>query len=439
MLNFKAIPYTLVLILSLFVLHLEAQEDILSQLKKALPNAEFEELDNGHHFSREFIIMLDQPLDHSNPYAGTFQQRIFLAHYDTDAPMLMVTEGYSAYPQYYELSDMLMSNQVIIEYRFFGKSKPDNYDYNYLTNDQAAEDYHRIRTLLGKIYKKDWVSTGISKGGTTCLIYKYKYPDDVKVTIPYVAPLPMGREDKRFDQFFNTIGTEECRDKITAFQLEALALKEDIFYKIDSLALADSIHFKIINVKKAYEYAVLEYPFSFWQYGQSCNRIPENAKAQSIFKHLNEVVGFDFYADETIEYFKPSFYQFMTENGYYGFQHEHLGDNFDYVTDFTNFPFAPKEAEGKYDADYLKYVRVFLYHKGEKIIYIYGDLDPWTVCKLVPPKERDAVFILKENGDHSTRISSLTKVEQKIVETKLSEWLKQKVIPIQEIISRGKP
>jgi len=389
MLNFKAIPYTLVLILSLFVLHLEAQEDILSQLKKALPNAEFEELDNGHHFSREFIIMLDQPLDHSNPYAGTFQQRIFLAHYDTDAPMLMVTEGYSAYPQYYELSDMLMSNQVIIEYRFFGKSKPDNYDYNYLTNDQAAEDYHRIRTLLGKIY--------------------------------------------------NTIGTEECRDKITAFQLEALALKEDIFYKIDSLALADSIHFKIINVKKAYEYAVLEYPFSFWQYGQSCNRIPENAKAQSIFKHLNEVVGFDFYADETIEYFKPSFYQFMTENGYYGFQHEHLGDNFDYVTDFTNFPFAPKEAEGKYDADYLKYVRVFLYHKGEKIIYIYGDLDPWTVCKLVPPKERDAVFILKENGDHSTRISSLTKVEQKIVETKLSEWLKQKVIPIQEIISRGKP
>ena len=419
--------------------NIEAQFDILTQLKKALPNAEFEELDNGHHFSREFIIMLEQPLDHNNPSAGTFQQRLFLAHYDFNEPMLMVTEGYSAYPQYYELSDMLKSNQLIIEYRFFGESKPENYDYNYLTNDQAVEDYHRIRNLLGKLYKSDWISTGISKGGTTCLIYKYKFPDDVKVTIPYVAPLPMGREDRRFDAFFETTGTEECRTKIKEFQIAALDMKEEIFYMVDSLASADSIQFNIIHTKKAYEYAVLEYPFSFWQYGQECNRIPENPDKYAIFKHLNQVVGLDFYCDASINYFKPSFYQFMTENGYYGFQHAHLGDRFDYVSDFTNFPFAPEEAAGKYDPDYLKYVRVFLYHKGDKIIYIYGANDPWTVCKLVPPKERDAVFILRENGDHSTRISSLTKVEQKIVETKLSDWLKRKVIPIQEIITRGKP
>jgi len=404
-----------------------------------LPNANFEELDQGHHFKREFIIMLEQPLDHNDPSAGSFQQRLFLAHYDFSETMLMVTEGYSAYPRYYELCDMLRSNQLIIEYRFFGKSKPKNYDYNYLNNDQAVADYHRIRTLLGRVYKGDWVSTGISKGGTSCLIYKSKHPDDVKVCIPYVAPLPMGREDKRFDKFFENIGTAECREKIKAFQLEALEQKEEIFYKVDSLAVADSFHFNIISSKQAFEYAVLEYPFSFWQYGQACNRIPQNPNDHSIYSHLNEVVGFDFYCDETIEYFKPSFYQFMTENGYYGFQHEHLGDNFDYVRDFTNLPFAPKEAEGKYDADYLKYVRVFLYHKGEKIIYIYGDKDPWTVCKLVPPKERDAVFILKKDGDHSTRISTLSKVEQKIVETKLSEWLDKKVIPIQEVISRGKP
>ncbi len=437
MLNFKAIAYHFVLFLGLFVTQLGAQDDILFKLKKALPNASFEELDNGHHFKREFIIMLEQPLDHNDPSAGSFEQRLFLAHYDFDEPMLMVTEGYSAYPRYYELSDMIMSNQLIIEYRFFGKSKPANYDYKYLSNNQAAEDYHRIRNLLGKVYKKDWISTGISKGGTTCLIYKYKYPDDVKVTVPYVAPLPMGREDKRFDQFFETVGTEECRNQIIQFQKDALALKDSIFYMVDSLSQVDSIHFKIISIQQAFEYAVLEYPFSFWQYGQSCNRIPKNPDKYDVFKHLNSVVGFDFYADETIEYFKPSFYQFMTENGYYGFQHAHLGDNFDYVTDFTNFPFAPPEAEGRYNADYLKYVRVFLYHKGEKIIYIYGAIDPWTVCKLVPPKERDAVFILRENGDHSTRISTISKVEQKIVETKLSQWLKRKIIPIQEVITRG--
>ncbi|MGB0405631.1 MAG: PhoU domain-containing protein, partial [Fusobacterium sp.] len=44
-----------------------------------------------------------------------------------------------------ELAKILNSNQLIVEYRFNGGSRPKNIQYQYLTNDQAMDDLHRIR------------------------------------------------------------------------------------------------------------------------------------------------------------------------------------------------------------------------------------------------------------------------------------------------------
>jgi len=420
----RRVVYILVLVCAHFALK---GGDILEKLQKALPGAEFTQLDNGHHFLEEYIIMLEQPLDHNDPSAGTFKQRLFLAHYNFKEPMLMVTEGYAAYPRYYELSDMIMSNQLIIEYRFYGESKPSNYDYKYLTNDQAAADYHRIKKLLGKVYKKDWISTGISKGGTTCLIYKSIYPKDVKAVVAYVAPLPNAREDKRCDEFILSMGSAECQNNLKAFQKTVLSQKEKLIPMIDSLAIVDSIKFTKISTAQALEYAVLEFTFSFWQYGHDCSLVPENPDPETSFQYMNEIVGFDFYSDESIEYFKPSFYQFMTENGYYGFISDYLVDQINYVSDFTNVPFAPRNVDLKYDADYLKYVRVHLYHHGDNIIYIHGALDPWSACKIVPSKKTDALLMIDKDGDHKTRISSFNQSERKQIRAKLKKWLKREI------------
>ena len=405
-------------------------KDILERLKNTIPNASFEEIDNGHHFKREFIIMLEQPLDHDNPAAGTFTQRLFLAHYHEKEPMLIVTEGYAAYPRYYELSDMLLSNQLIVEYRFYGESKPENYDYTYLTNDQAAADYHRIRKLFGKIYCKDWVSTGISKGGTTCLIYKSIYPNDVKVSVPYVAPLPNAREDQRCSDFILNKGSESCQADLKAFQKLALKQKESIIPLVDSLSQFDSIYFNIVKSPQAFEYAVLEYTFSFWQYGHDCSLIPQNPSPLETFNYLNEVVGFDFYCDESIEYFKPSFYQFMTENGYYGFIYDYLESDIEYVTDYTNVPFAPRGIPLIYDQEYLKYVRVYLYHKGDRILYIHGALDPWAACKITPSTNTDSKVMIDIDGDHRTRISTFSDNEKKEIYATLKKWLKREIKPL---------
>lgn len=407
--------------------------DIEAKLRKIDPSIQIEVLEKSDHFVTEFSLLIEQPLDHNNPEAGTFRQRVFLSHYNVKAPVLMVTEGYSARQRTYELSKILMSNQITVEYRFFGKSLPAEMNWDYLTNDQAMKDLHRIKKMFCKMYKnKDWVSTGISKGGTTCLIYRTKYPKDVKVAVPYVAPLPVAREDKRCDDHILSIGTEECRDKLAEFQHAALDHRDSMLILLDTLAKHQNLTFSI-GKDKAFEYCVLEYTFSFWQWGHDCARVPENPTAKEAFDHLVEIVGFDFYSDAVVDYFRPSFYQFMKENGYYGFIHEHLKDKIEAVDKFDNTLFAPKGVDLSFDKSYLDEVREKLIKKGNKIIHIQGELDPWGACGFIPPKGQDALYMEKENGSHFTRIANFSKEEQALIYSKLEDWLKAEIHPLEMV------
>ncbi len=153
------------------------------------PKATIDSVKIADHFSGAFELRIQQPLDHGNLAAGTFEHHIYVSHSNYNNPTVLVTEGYNARHQTYELSKVLKANQVQVEYRFYGKSRPDSIPWKYLKNDAATEDYHAIVTKLKRIYKKKWLSTGISKGGETVMIYKTKYPDDIDIAVPYVAPL----------------------------------------------------------------------------------------------------------------------------------------------------------------------------------------------------------------------------------------------------------
>ena len=407
-------------------------DEFRSFLSKKLPSdVIIENAEPSKHFKSAYTLYIDQPIDHNNPSLGTFKQRIFVSHHDRKAPTLFVTEGYSARPRVYELSEILRSNQIIVEYRYNGKSAPEKLDYKYLTNDQAMEDLHRIRQMFKKVYKKKWISTGISKGGTTCLIYKSKYPEDVDVAVSYVGPLPKAREDVRMDEMIlEKMKMSPCGQKIDALQKFALKHDEEIIPKIDSLAKADKITFNRVSTAKAMEYAVLELTFSFLQMGYSCDEVPDQLTVNSVFDYLKKIVGFDFYCDQTIEYFEPAFYQFMTENGYYGFIHKPFEGLLDDLDRYDNEIFAPQGIPLTFDKDYMTRVRVFLHLYGDKVIYIQGGNDPWAACRFVPPAQRDAVYIEKEGASHRLRIEGLDANQQQEIYDALKRWLRVKIYPL---------
>ncbi|MEM1319171.1 MAG: S28 family serine protease [Bacteroidota bacterium] len=402
-------------------------------LKKRLPDAKIKRLANRAPYQGIFEIRLRQPLDHKNEAAGYFEQLLYLSHYDYKKPMVIVTEGYSANNRTTEVAKMLDANQLVVEYRYAGVSKPAKMDWQYLTSDQATEDLHRIRRLFRKIYRKDWISTGISKGGTTTLVYKAKYPKDVCVAIPYVAPLAFAQEDERTDIHQAQIGPEACRQDIKDFQRLALSHRAKIIPMIDTFAANHGYSFTI-GTDAAFEYAVLEYPFSFWQWGANCEEIPdETASQQEIFDYLNNVVGWNFYSDAIYDYFLPSFYQFLTELGYYGFPKDHVEDLLVAVKNPTNLTFGPRDADLTFKP-YLVPVNDWLMKKGHRILYIYGELDTWTACGVVPSPKTDALRMVKEGGSHSTRIKDFSKEEQQKIYDKLKKWLK---VPIKPLATSG--
>ena len=394
------------------------------KIEKLFPNAEITKMELTDHFTKAYQIVLDQPLDHKNLAAGTFKHYMYLSHVDESKPTVFITEGYNATPRTYELSKIFKGNQVQVEYRFYGKSRPDTIPWQYLKNDLAIEDYHKIITKLKRLYSGKWISTGISKGGETVLIHKSKYPWDVDVAVPYVAPLIDTQEDIRTENHINTIGTNECRAKIIEFQRAVLKNRDALLIEISKYANENEMSFTELSTEEALEYAVLEFPFSFWQWGGSCDEIPDKTSSSKLmFEYINKIVGISFYNDKTYFDLLPSYYQHITELGYYGFDTTHVKDLLQVVHNPTNLRFAPRNMDLTYNPNYIKEVRDFVENKGKKILYIYGEYDTWGACAPTPKPHVDALKMVLKKGSHKTRIKDFSKQDQQLMYDKLQNWL----------------
>ncbi|KAF0239146.1 MAG: peptidase [Prolixibacteraceae bacterium] len=225
--------------------------------------------------------MVRQPLDHADTTRGFFLQRVFVADKGKENAVLLITEGYganyAASPRYIkELSAMVNSNQITVEHRYFGESWPDSVNWDYLTVINVAADHHAIVEIFKKYYPGKWINTGISKGGQTAVYHRAFYPDDVDVTVAYVAPLNFGVEDGRHEPFLQKVpGTAEQRKKIEEFQIEVLKNREVLVPRMEAF-----------SKEKNYSYPKLKMPrfrsifaisvYSFFKRYQEQYKAPDN-------------------------------------------------------------------------------------------------------------------------------------------------------------------
>ncbi len=427
----KNLKISIVCFLLLFVVRGFAQvnETFEQKLKNLFPNAEIIKTDSKDFFKEAYTLILNEPLDHNDPAAGTFKHYVYLSHAGYKKPTVLVTEGYNAKPRTYELSKIFKGNQVQVEYRFYGKSRLDPIPWKYLKNDQAIEDYHQLVTKLKQIYTGKWISTGISKGGETVLIYRAKYPEEMDMAVPYVAPLIDGQEDSRTMEHYHTVGTQACRTGILRFQRHLLDQREGVTYEIKHYAKKKKMNFTVVPVEEALEYAVMEFPFSFWQWGGKCEEIPgDQATAKEMFDYLNKIVGIGFYSDKTYYDLLPSYYQHMTELGYYGFDTRPVQDMLRYAKKPTNLRFAPKNTDLSFNPDYIKNVRNFIENKGDKILYIYGGYDTWGACAPNPKPSVDAVKMVLPGGSHKTRIADFDAAGRQKIYSTIQRWLGKNIV-----------
>ena len=400
----------------------------------ALSNVvEVKEVTDEAGFESRYIVKFKQPLCHKDPSKGYFTQRVVVMNRGFDRPTLVITEGYgagyAAGPRYNnELSTYFNTNIVFVEHRYFQESTPEPCDWQYLRDEDAMADLHEVVTAMKNIYPNKWISTGISKGGETCMEYRSYYPEDVDISVPYVGPVCYGVIDGRHEPFLRQVGTAAERKTIEDFQIAVLKKKAEFMPRFKKYCDEKGYKF-YVTLEDIYDYCVLEYSFSVWQWGKSIASIPApTADDDVLFNELVKVVDPDYFATTgNLSFFAQAY----RELGYYGYdikpfkKYMSIKSAKHYLRDVM---LPPELRKIKFDKTVSQHITKYLKENDPQMICIYGEVDPWTAAGVTwlkdYPKENIKVYV-KPGGSHGTRISNMPAEQRNEILDTINKWLQE--------------
>ncbi len=422
-------------LLSVSVL-LVAQNPLQQQLQQ-LPGVESVEQIPGGRFLEKYVLQFRQlrnPI--GNPAdTSTFLQRVVVGHVSLDSVVVLHTHGYNAADHNEriqvrdELAELLGSNDIWVEHRYFGTSCPADTNWNEVTTANAAYDMHRIVSALRTIYPKGWVATGGSKDGITSTLYSMYYPHDVEAAVPYVAPFCLTQADPRGYEFLSKVGKQNQRARIFNWQKEALrrrtTLQPMLQHYADSMNMRFTVPFEMV-----YDYCILDYDFGIWMRGIPTDIIPQPyASDGQMYEHFLQYANPDAFDRNNMPH-QTYYVQSAKELGNYAYNldpfREWLSETTLQTEGYLAALYLP---EGDWDFSYSDeaYQKVFRFLDTTDchLMFIYGETDAWTAF---PYPETDNANIRKyivPGGCHYSRIQDLDEDTQTEILSTLRSWLKR--------------
>jgi len=246
------------------------------------------------------------------------------------------------------------------------------------------------------------------------------------VSVPYVAPINTTFEEQRIYQFLDTMGSDDCRKNMLSFQKRLLKKRDKVMPMLQLYSKGARLDFTYLSLEQAFEYAVLEFPFSLWQWGHPCEEIPESsATLTEQVEYFIDVSDIGFFSDWGIAQYGPHYYQSATEMGYYGYETDEFKGLIKAIpTPNPHATFVPGKMAVAFDGSLLEKLNNWLPENGKQIIYIYGAMDTWSASAVPFSDKVDAVWFMMEGKHHgSARIRNMNPEEkQKLIDT-LEKWL----------------
>ena len=387
-------------------------------------------------FPEKYVFYIQQQLDAKNPAAGSFEQRVVLCHRGFDRPTVLVTEGYDAnyalregYIE--ELSKLFDTNIITVEYRYFDKSMPKPCNWDYLTVENSLYDLHHVNQTLHALYSGKWIATGISKGGQTTMFYRSYFPDDVDISVPYVAPLNRSVEDGRHEKFLQyQVSTQENRQKVLDFQLLLFQRKARLLPMMEKFCAEKHYTFNA-PLAEIFDFSVFEYAFAFWQWGEDIQKIPSaSADDDTVFKYFMSKCDPDYFSRQN-PYFSFDV-QAARELGYYGYYTKPFKKYLSIKTakGYLHRLMLPDDAKNiKFSPALYRHTVDFLTKNDPKMVYIYGDIDPWGASGIyglpfTKGKQNLHVYMCP-GGSHLTRILTFPEPTRQEIIQLIGKWLKE--------------
>ena len=401
--------------------------DVLTKLR-ALPDvADAEEMPTqtaGYHY---IVLHFRQPVDHKDPQSPTFLQEVSLLHKDTTSPLIVHTSGYWDYylDRAVELTVLLAANQISIEHRYFGTSRPASPDWSKLTIEQMADDEHTIDSELRTIYTGAAISTGGSKGGMTAIFYRRFFPDDVDGSVPYVAPISYAAPDTRYPPFIDTVGTDACRQAVRDLATEMLQHRRAAMeQRAQAQATQYNYQYTRVLLGPAVESAIDSLEWSFWQYYgvTTCSSVPAVTDTDdNLFTFLDKISPVSDSDDESTAEFEAYYYQAYFQLGYPDGGAAYLKPYLMY-TDADYLSSLPT-AQPTYDmAVAMHDIDNFVETQGSKFVFVYGQWDPWTAGKFTLGNATDSLELIQAQGTHNSHLTRLATTDRDAALAKLAAW-----------------
>lgn len=397
----------------------------------AIPGLEVEELEGGVPGHRTFALKLEQPIDHNDPAAGTFKQRMVLTHWSEDAPMVLSTTGYGLFggPQIWlgyraEPTLLVQGNQIVLEHRYFEGSMPYNtdpseLDWSYLSVWQSAGDSHRVVQALSQIYGGPWIATGHSKGGMTAIFHQRHYPEDLAGIVPYVAPISFGMDDARYELHMNEIGPADgaCRRGLEDLALQQVLQRDAV---AEVLAQRDPAYRVFVPSGVAAAVAATAYTFAWgrWQYSgspQLCDTVPEPGAPADVVAMWSQADPSLLVASGDPDPFEAYSYQVAAELGGPSYRASYLDFAIRQV-DFSLLAQSPGPSwlgqRPRFNPMSMQQVDTYLRESARNVLAIYGAWDPWSAGQITVNEANNArVFMAPEVG-HAAAIADLREPER---------------------------
>lgn len=387
---------------------------------------------------RRLVIGFRQPVDHARPRGATFVQRVVLLHRSTDRPTVLVTDGYGVATDpvgVAEPTSIVDGNQLAVEHRYVSPSRPARPTARewarQLTIRQAAADHHAVVTSFKRLYPARWISTGVSKSGMTATYFRRFYPRDVAATVAYAAPNDVVDARDRYNAFLARVGTASCRDALVAVQRRTLGPDRAWFLERTrrEATRRDWTWGVVGDSEKAFEAAVVDAFFGFWQYQPAarCRAVPgPSATRQRVWTWFEEVARLTAYADQNLSPYIPYYHQATSQ----------LGSPEPYesrIADLLRFPgadvaatFVPASLKPvAHDARAMPDVDRWVRQRSRRMLFVYGGNDPWSAepfsCGATAAR-RDCHRLVVAGGTHGSAIADLPRALRRTTTQRLERW-----------------
>ena len=438
------------------------------------------DISGSQQYTEKYIVTFEQPLDHKDPSAGTFPQRVEVGIVDGARMNVLKIDGYRLFDKKIttddasELCTRFSGNFIHVEHRFFGESRPDGMsndsteNWQYMTSENAAADYHRIYTELSKVFDGPWAATGTSRGGEVCTSYAYYYPEDMGLYVPYVGPFSSGREDPRFYEFVYTkIGDEkygaekakEYRDLVSSFQVELMKNKDALAPALKQLVeQKGAVYRENVTDGMLFDLAVAELAVQEWQINQEES---SDSTVDISFEGMKEVLSMPEGTDDeksakqdaelqllytlaspsdwSTNFFGwPYYVGAATQYGQYHYDFSYLREACEAAGLGDVLTVKPEDEEGflfkmvftpeqqkafAYDGTFYEGVTKWVDTTPTKIIFIYGDSDPWYSMRMHDTDNPNVKMYVSSTKPHNVQISDFDQATIEEIDEFASEAL----------------